>query len=272
MALQLPDPTTHGALYNRKPPVVSRKLQYFLTDFIRLRDWRKLDAFIRKGTAVRSWFEARTSWRLVLSGSCVGDGVCVDDHGRQVLNVWSVQRDDLDLIPLGLRRLMHWKTEAQLAAGNVFGELLDLVEAENHFITTAEMRRALPPRLDPRLVRPGWTYVYVYVEYWAPYGTELSLGDAFSEASSPGNIAEFDAPWQFIANVRALSGRVNTFCQYWLRPVPIGFDVPQMTQTVQREITRAGWHRTKYRPMRVDLLTPTGYDPLTLPREGASHK
>jgi len=262
-----PDPRTRGALYNRNPPVVTTKLQYFLTDFITLRDWQQLPDFMAKGVAVRSWFEEQTGWRLVLSGHCVGDEVCADDHGRQILNLWRIETDNLDMVGKGLRRLGAWRTDQEFDTGNIFGALLDLVEKENHFITMADQRRCLDPKIVSVLVPDGWTFVFVYVEYWAPYGMEHKLSTSFGNPGEKDNIVEFQAPWQFIANVRALSGRVNTFSQYWLRPVPVGFDRDDLRQTVQREIKRAGWHRQKFRPMRVDVLTPTTYDPTTFPRD-----
>jgi hypothetical protein len=261
-------------LYNRTPTVNNAVLEYFLTDFIQLNDWNDLDAFMVEGRTLRNWFERRTGWQLVLSGYCSSDNVCRDDHGRQILNLWRIASNSLDSIPKGLSRLLTDESSKGKIAGAGFSRLLDLFQVEHHFITRSDGALASTPTVWPELRMPGYVPAFVYVEYWTTYeagGADYSFtsdftGDADRDPPEPSNLPIFPAPWQFVANVRAISGRVNTYSQYWLRMIPEDADHSIVTQMIRREVMHAAWYRQRYRPLRVDLLTPTDYDPTQYPR------
>lgn len=266
-----PDPTLHPRLYNRGARAVGTKLEYFLTDFLELKDWTQFADFMAFGKEVRTWFEKRTSWQLILSGHCSSDITCKDDHGRQVLNLWRITTDNLDSIPQGLGKLLTGQTSKAKLFGNDFGWLLNDVAIEHHFITTSEGRySALPRILSLGGKYQSYVPVYVYVEYWVPYGQEIAFIVDFTLGPKGDNFKLFNEPWQFVANLRAISGRVNTYSQYWMRMVPPDVDNDTLAQQLRAEIEHAGWHRKAYRPQRVDLITPSDYDPLKMPRKRSS--
>jgi hypothetical protein len=267
---KLPPATDHPGLYHRAPKLTFTKFEYYLTDFIKLASWRRLDTFMKMGGEVRDWFEKSTGWELVLSGRCESDDTCQDRHGQQILNLWRIRSNNLDSIPQGLGQLFDISNPNSTAKteGAIFSQLLDLFRIEHHFITRSYGGLSMPPQVRPQLQLPGYVPAFVYVEFWTEYTPEGSdysftadlFGDTNRQPVQPSNLLGFAAPWQFIANLRAISGRVNTFSQYWLRMVPVGVDYATLSKLIREEIRQAGWYQPHYRPMRVDLLIPSTYD------------
>jgi hypothetical protein len=226
----------------------SRGPEFFLTDFIRLlRPKDDLEEFMEKGLKIRPFFEERTKWQLLLSGYSHSD--------RQILNVWRLD-DSLDSIPFGLRDLA---TDPKKSTA--FFDLLDLFDRESHFITHSAGTNSLKPKTGDEQ-----TFHYVYVEYVIQYGKMNQFLNTFKVG-----LDTFAPPWQYIANVRAISGRVNTISQYWLRRAPKNADPESVSRDVRTELETARWeqpsHAEEFRRQRVDLLIPTAYDPLKAPRQ-----
>jgi hypothetical protein len=222
--------------------------EYFLTDFIHLTDPKDdLKSFMTQGLGVRPFFEDRTGWDLVLSGRTLTN--------TQILNFWRLP-NTLDAVPKGLMNLAKDPNKSV-----AFFKLLDLFDREYHFITHSIGKNSLLPK-----VAKNTTFYFVYVEYWLQYGKLSQFLTDFRVG-----LDSFAPPWQYIANVRAISGRVNTVCQYWLRRAPADADPVDVQREVRREIEEARWEGSAeekdYRRQRVDLLIPTLFDPTTTPRK-----
>jgi hypothetical protein len=223
-----------------RTPAAVKAPEFFLTDVIRLRKSTRPAAFMKQGLLVRPWFEERTRWRLALSGRRVDDG--------KVLNVWQVNHrpgSGLDQIPDGLQQL---GTDVQKPT--LFGDLLDMVKEENHFITYSIGTRFVPPRAA---TREG--HYFIHAEYWLPYDGLYSYLRDFAV-----DLDDFAPPWQYVANLRAISGRVNTITQLWLVEDRGGRGPTAVQKQVRADIRKATWNRKRYRQVRVDLLVPTTYD------------
>jgi hypothetical protein len=242
-----PDPKD----YNRAPTDISQidTFEFFLTDAITLNAGVAPQDFEQKGLALRAWFEGRTGWSLVMSGVRLDDAV--------VMNLWKInpagKRADLNALSTGLGRL---RQDPETPLG--YGRLLELFAEENHFVAySRQWAMDLPHPLD------GKDFCFAYTEYLTRYDNP----EQFENDIGVG-LDSFPALWQFVANVRALSGRVNTVAQYWLVPIDKGADRGKVQAQIRQDAPRSRWgaKADEYRPLRVDLLVPTLYDPSRTPR------